>query len=499
MSSTKLTLLLMLTLLVKESTLQCPLTKPNIVVIIADDVGHNDIGLRGSNQIPTPNLDALGYNGIILDKFYTQASCTPSRAAFLTGNYPIRTGLQGTPIVAGQNRSLPRGMPVMPEIFKKLGYETHLVGKWHLGSAYRSSTPTNKGFDTHFGYWNGFLGYFDYLTDFNSTKMEGFDLHNRLEAAWSDLGKYATSLFTDKAVEIIDNHNQSQPMFLVVSHLAGHAGRDGIELGVPDAASTKTKYPYISDPRRRLYAEIVNLLDKSVGTIVKRLAQRNMLENSIVLFFSDNGAPTLGPYANTGSNWPLRGIKLTNFEGAIRGTGLIYSPLLDRTGYVSKELIHISDWLPTFYAAAGGDPSDLGGIDGINQWEALSKNRPTKRTEILVDIDEINNMGAVIAHNGRYKLVTGVFEKGKFDGYYGDSGRSDKVPPYDIDAVLTSDVNVVIQNITDSAVLPRRIRHVRSELNLSWCRNEKSTPGINCSDSCLFDLEIDPSKTVEED
>ncbi|KAJ3617179.1 hypothetical protein MTP99_007427 [Tenebrio molitor] len=138
-----------------------PLPRLNIVVIVADDVKPNYIGLRGSNQIPTPNIEALGYNGIILGKFYTQASCTPSRAVFLTGNYPIRTGLQGTPIVAGQNRSLPRSMPLMPEIFKKLGYETYLVGKWHLDSAYRSSTPTNKEFDTHFGYWNRFLGYFD--------------------------------------------------------------------------------------------------------------------------------------------------------------------------------------------------------------------------------------------------------------------------------------------------------------------------------------------------
>jgi arylsulfatase B len=126
--------------------------------------GRNDVGFHGSNQIPTPNLDALAYNGIILDRHYTQYCCTPSRAAFLTGNYPIRSGMHGYPLKAGENRSIPTDTPTMPERLKKLGYKTHLVGKWHLGAAYRKNTPTGRGFDTHFGYWNGFVSYFDYLS-----------------------------------------------------------------------------------------------------------------------------------------------------------------------------------------------------------------------------------------------------------------------------------------------------------------------------------------------
>jgi arylsulfatase B len=137
--------------------------RPHIIVIIADDLGRNDVGFHGSNQIPTPNLDALAYNGIILDRHYTQYCCTPSRAAFLTGNYPIRSGMHGYPLKAGENRSIPTDTPTMPERLKKLGYKTHLVGKWHLGAAYRKNTPTGRGFDTHFGYWNGFVSYFDYL------------------------------------------------------------------------------------------------------------------------------------------------------------------------------------------------------------------------------------------------------------------------------------------------------------------------------------------------
>lgn len=127
--------------------------------------GHNDLGFHGTDQIQTPNLDALAYNGIILDRFYTQSACTPSRAALLTGQYPIRLGVQVIPMRPGEDLALPVDVSIMPEHFKQLGYKTHLVGKWHQGMSYRRNLPTQRGFDTHFGYWNGFVGYFDYVAN----------------------------------------------------------------------------------------------------------------------------------------------------------------------------------------------------------------------------------------------------------------------------------------------------------------------------------------------
>ncbi|KAJ3648883.1 hypothetical protein Zmor_020652 [Zophobas morio] len=498
MKSVLLATLFLLLIQIQKSTPSCRKRrlKPNIIVIIGDDVGHNDFSLHGSNQIPTPNIDALGYNGIVLDRYYVQNSCTPSRAAFLTGNYPIRSGLQGVPIVAGTNRSLPVDMPIMPQFLKKLGYKTHIVGKWHLGSNYRSRTPTERGFDTHFGYWNGFLGYFDYFTDFNNTKVEGFDLHDGFETVWRDMGQYATNLFTRKALEVIDNHDTRNPLFLMVTHLAAHAGRDGVELGVPNRTLTDLKYSYIQNPRRRLFADVVNLLDDSVGQIVQRLLHRNMLENSIVLFFSDNGAPTVGPYANSGSNWPLRGIKLTNFEGAIRGTGVIFSPLLKKRRYVNSKFIHVSDWLPTLYAAAGGNVRDLGHIDGVNQWNTLSQDAPSPRSEILVNIDEVENTTSIITHNGRYKVLTGAFLNGTKDSYFGESGRGTEVPPYNITRVIHSDTNQAIQKITNAPITEHQIVFTRAQVDLAWCRNANYTPFLNCSNACLFDLEKDPCETT---
>ena len=146
-----------------------PILKFIVTITVTILQGRNDVGFHGSNQIPTPNIDALAYNGIILDKFYTQYACTPSRAALLTGNYPLRYGIHGSPIRAGQNRSLPEDVTTMPEHLKKLGYKTHLVGKWHLGAAYKKNTPLRRGFDTHFGYWHGFVGYFDYTAIYELT------------------------------------------------------------------------------------------------------------------------------------------------------------------------------------------------------------------------------------------------------------------------------------------------------------------------------------------
>lgn len=152
---------------------------------------------------------------------------------------------------------------------------------------------------------------------------------------------------------------------------------------------------------------MVSKLDDSVGSVVEALQTKGMLQNSIIVFISDNGAPTVGPFSNWGSNYPLRGIKDTLFEGGVRSVACIWSPLLVQSSRVSTDLVHITDWLPTLFTAAGGDISQLDPeLDGIDQWSSLVYDLPSPRNDILINIDEKTRNAALRFYN--WKLIVGT-------------------------------------------------------------------------------------------
>ncbi|KAF2898702.1 hypothetical protein ILUMI_07477 [Ignelater luminosus] len=486
--------ILICVLIFSIKTVHSTKSKPHIVIIIADDLGWNDVGFHGSNQIPTPNMDALAYNGVILNRFYTLPQCTPSRAALLTGQYPMRYGYQGIPILAGENRFLPFQIPTLAKKLKELGYDTHLIGKWHLGQGYRNATPGAHGFDNHFGYWNGFMGYFNH--EATGGNMVGLDMHHNDEPVWDTRGQYATDLITEKSEEVIKGHNESKPLFLIVSHLAVHTGKGGVDLEVKDIAENNKKFGYIQDERRRMYAGMTDELDKSVGDTIKALAEKRILDNTIIVFFSDNGAPTIGSALldNTGSNWPLRGQKFTVFDGGVRTVAMIYSEQLQNKGTINNELIHITDLMPTLYYAAGGDVASLGKIDGINQWLTITKSEKSQRSEALINIDEARNVSALLTDGGRYKLINGSTVFSEVDGdFYGETGRDDSNPEYNTDDILHSSVNILLRgNLTQEKIL-----NLRKQMELKSCR--KSTidhDSCRYNSVCLFDLFEDPCETT---
>ncbi|KAG8194369.1 hypothetical protein JTE90_010985 [Oedothorax gibbosus] len=381
---------------------------PHIIFITADDLGWNDVSFHGSPQIPTPNIDALAASGIVLNNYYVENLCTPSRAAFMTGRYPIHTGLMHNVIRSGEATALPIKFKILPQFLKNKGYTTHMVGKWHLGFYENKYTPVKRGFDSFFGFFNGKIDYYDYTNyekyeDFVGMPFFGVDLYDGINLIKNFRGKYATETFTEKAVKVIENHNSSKPLFLFLSHFAPHLGNEYYPLQAPD--SYVQKMNHIKEPKRRIFGGMISALDTSIGKVIQTLSQRGFLKNSIIVFSSDNGGETeVTGFDSRGSVWPLRGQKFTYFEGGIRVPSFLWSPLLGlKEPRIANQLMHISDWLPTLYSAAGGHVSDLGDIDGISMWQALKYNTASPRTEVLHNIDQIASMYGL--RKGDYKLI----------------------------------------------------------------------------------------------
>ncbi|XP_017798532.1 PREDICTED: arylsulfatase B-like [Habropoda laboriosa] len=439
--------------------------KPHIVVILADDMGWNDVSFHGSDQIPTPNIDALAYNGVILNSHYVPALCTPSRSALMTGKNPIHLGMQHSVLFPAEPRGLPLSEKLLPEYLKELGYKTHGVGKWHLGYFRKEYTPTYRGFDSHFGYWNGLQDYYTHITqepDPQFSDFEGFDMRRNLTVAWDTVGKYSTDLFTNEAVRLINEHDTNHPIFLYLAHLAPHKGNHNQLLRAP--YEEIAKFSYILDPERRIQAAVLSKLDQSVGEVMEALRNRGMMENSIVVFMSDNGAPTEGFLSNQGSNYPLRGIKDSPWEGGTRGVATIWSPLIKKSKRVSNQMMFVSDWLPTLLSAAGVDRRQLGNIDGFDLWHALVSDKISSRSEIVINIDDLSNYAAI--RRGDFKYVIGQTETGSaWVGASGDplEGIS---PTYDPYKVLYSKTGVAISGIITARqameLNERRKRNVRN-------------------------------------
>ncbi|KAJ8969203.1 hypothetical protein NQ314_001874 [Rhamnusium bicolor] len=393
--------------------------RPHIIFIIADDLGWNDVGFHGSNQIPTPNIDAMAYSGLILNNYYVTAICTPSRSALMTGKYPIHTGMQHAVLYGAEARGLPLTEKILPQYLEELGYINHIVGKWHLGSYKRS-------------YWTGHQDYFDHTAVENPGW--GLDMRRNMNVAYDLHGQYSTDLFTKESVKLITNHNTSSPLFLYLAHAAVHSGNPYDPLRAPD--SEIEKFAYIKDYKRQRFAAMLSRLDYSVGEVVKALKNKNMLGNSIIVFTTDNGGPAAGFNLNAASNYPLRGVKNTLWEGGVRGAALIWSPLIEQSTRVANQTMHISDWLPTLVEAAGGTTYD-----------------------------------------------------GTWDNWYGPAGREYN---YSISLVQNSPAGLALKSLGKAAT-PQQIQKLRKQANIE-CSTLNKSP-VECrplKSPCLFNIMQDP-------
>ncbi|XP_077495715.1 arylsulfatase B-like [Amblyomma americanum] len=420
-----------------------PSRPPHIIFLFADDVGWNDVSFHGSRQIPTPNLDALAAWGVVLQRHYSMPTCSPSRTALMTSYYPSRTSVGHMVYPAAPKGALELRFKLLPQWLKDLGYRTHMLGKWHLGYKSIEYTPTWRGFDTFFGYYNGEGYYFNHTVAWQGHC--GLDMwHNighRVQPVTNLTGVYSTSAYTNQARKIIADHDTNKPLFLYVAYEAAHSTCNGC---TPEAPQEEVdKFAYIEASNRTFFAGAVDVMDQSIGQVLEALQSRGMLADSVVVFASDNGAGPLASAAaefpNAGSNWPLRGAKEGQWEGGVRTPALFWSgrALKDLPRAPSQQVVHLVDWAPTFYAAAGGDISKLGDVDGKDLWRALSTGTEKDRGDVIVELEGHKQMSAIIS--GRYKLV---YRPGGPD----DPQLDERVPPprgqppddLDLDALMKS-------------------------------------------------------------
>ncbi|XP_055692290.1 arylsulfatase I-like [Lutzomyia longipalpis] len=466
--------------------------KPNIIVIMADDLGSHDLSLRGSNQILTPNLDALGYQGVILNRHYTAAMCSPSRAAFMSGKYSIHTGLQHLVILADEPRSHPLNDKILSQYLKEAGYQNHIVGKWHLGLARKAFLPTYRGFDSHVGFLGPYIDYFDFthIASYR-TYPAGFDFRRNESLYWDRVGEYATDVLADESSKIILNHNAAEgPLFLFLSQLAPHTAneRDHLQTVPEDLA----KVGHIKDPNRRKYAAMVIALDRCVGQVVEALKVKGILDNTFILFLSDNGGPTVGQHSNMASNFPLRGQKDSPWEGGLRGTALVWSTQLQKRHYVSEHLTHITDWFPTLSQMAGAKSYKFKKIDGNDIWQTISLNRSPLRREIVHNIDPIGGYTSYVRDGWKY--VNGTTWGGTFDYWVGQMPfeESPKTPFY-TKIVMDSPVWRALNPYATKNLKSKDIEEMRRKTKINCQR--KIPPSRDCNPMeapCLFYLEDDP-------
>ncbi|AMV20326.1 arylsulfatase B [Planctomyces sp. SH-PL14] len=362
---------------------ETPGKKPHIVVILADDLGSHDVGWRGS-EIRTPNLDALAASGATLDQFYVQPVCSPTRAALMTGRYPFRYGFQTGVVRPWANYGLPLEERMLPLALREAGYETAIVGKWHLGHFQPEYLPTRRGFEHQYGHYNGALDYFTHIRD------GGFDWH-RNDQVNRDEG-YSTELIGREASRLIRERDKNRPLFLYVPFNGVHSPYQ-----VPEEYSKR--YPQFKG-QRQTYAGMVTAMDDAVGEITAALKTAGILDNTLVLFSSDNGGPA--PKRIT-SNGPLRAGKATVYEGGVRVCAFAAWPGHIPAGSSVQTPIHISDWYPTLLKVAGASEAQPLPVDGRDVLPVLTSGAKSTRTEIVVNAAP--NRGAIRV--GDWKLVIG--------------------------------------------------------------------------------------------
>ncbi|MDP4592734.1 MAG: arylsulfatase [Opitutales bacterium] len=365
--------------------------QPDIVFFLIDDLGYADCGFNGGKEIKTPNIDRLAQGGTIIENHYVQPVCSPTRSTLLTGRYPTHTGVY-TIVSPGAPWGLPLAERTLADALRSAGYRTALTGKWHLGEFEKAYQPNARGFDHQYGHFFGMLDYFTH------ERMNKRDWYRNGEPLKEE--GYTTHLIAKEACKVIAAGDQAKPLFLYVPFNGVHS-----PFQVPD--SYLKPYAHLKGNRQKL-AGMLAAVDEAIGQIEAALKQAGRLENTLIVFSSDNGGPP------PGDNTPLRDFKGSIFEGGVRAAAFATWPGRIPAGQRIRQPMHMVDWYPTLIKQAGGSLEQKLPVDGLDVWPMLTKQAASPHDAILSVSTQGPSRAAV--RMGDWKLIV-------------DGGAADGAPP----------------------------------------------------------------------
>ncbi len=364
--------------------------KPNIIIIMADDMGYGDLSCYGSTLISTPNLDKMASEGIKFTDFHSNGPvCSPTRAAILTGKYQQRVGIDGV-VTAKHHRDkgLDTSEKTFAEAIKEAGYVTGMFGKWHVG--YKTKfNPINQGFDEYIGYVSGNVDYHSHID------QEGYEDWWNGDKIKNEKG-YSTDLITEHSVDFIKRH-KDEPFLLYIPHEAPHGPFQGRlskaerEIGWKNGAKQKDKMS--EEELNNIYKEMVEVMDEGVGAVMKTLKDLKLDKNTLVFFCSDNGASQ-----KVGSNGGLRGYKSTLWEGGHRVSAMAWYPGTIAPNQVNNETILTMDLFPTIMDFVGAKKTK--NLDGISLKDNLIKGDDLSKRDLFWGY-----LGRTALRVGYWKLI----------------------------------------------------------------------------------------------
>ena len=373
--------------------------KPHILMIVMDDLGSHDLGMHGTG-IQTPTSDRLAADGIYLDNYYVLPYCSPTRAALLSGKYPLHSGVHEV-IQSISTAGLPLKDQTLPEMLARGGYESHAVGKWHIGHSSWEQTPTFRGFQSFYGFYHGSEDYFSH------SHGGGYDFRYDRQARCGDgcsqnvdeRGNYSTHVFTREAIRVIqeyateeeskidkqedEDEPNTSPLFLYLAFQAVHCPNE-VPQEYMDLYKNQTEWT----DQRKNYAGMLTAADEGLANVTLALQNAGLWDDTLIVFTTDNGGPTITGCVQGSSNYPKRGGKHSLWEGGTTGDGFVSGPALQKLGLQRnrrfQHLFHVVDWFPTLAELVGVVPQNVDELDGKSQLESLKNGDIATRQELYV-------------------------------------------------------------------------------------------------------------------